>query len=599
MTNRRKRAAQANERSTLAVVLHHNLRTNADMPGTLRLTSLLFQAGSQPGSPSLEIVPSTVVVLIGPNNAGKSLALREIEMWCIGENRDRRVVDSVSVDFPAGYEEALALIRPFIEVASGEQLIVDGQFTLMSPTFQADPPVRKDRISAEYIQRALDNKDVGLLRRYLTQWNTVRLDGRTRFELTDQRPVGDLLRPPEHHLAALVQNDDARFRVRELTAAAFGSHFVLDLLNAGQVRIRFSPRPPEDPDEELALSPRAQAFHRQATPIEDMSDGVKAFTGLVSAAQSLPHRILLVDEPEAFLHPPLARRLGSALARLAQDRGTSLVAATHSAEFLFGCLESVADTSVVRLDYDPESGAATAKALSSTELANLARDPLMRSTDVLRALFHRAAVVTESDADRAFYDEMNRRLNQERRGIVDALFLNAQNKDTVDRLVGPLRRIGIPAAAIVDLDVIKDGSRSSWNRLLAACNVSVDRRIHLATERSHLANTFGGMVITSGQEAIKRGGIEHLQPADRARAEALFGELAEYGLFLVPIGELEAWLSDLNVEGHAPKWLVEVFARIGASDDDPNYVRPGDDNVWAFLDDISRWVSNPHRRGME
>jgi ABC-type cobalamin/Fe3+-siderophores transport system ATPase subunit len=27
---------------------------------------------------------STVVVLVGPNNSGKSLALREIEEWCCG-----------------------------------------------------------------------------------------------------------------------------------------------------------------------------------------------------------------------------------------------------------------------------------------------------------------------------------------------------------------------------------------------------------------------------------------------------------------------------------------------------------------------------------
>ena len=35
------------------------------------------------------------------------------------------------------------------------------------------------------------------------------------------------------------------------------------------------------------------------------------------------------------------------------------------------------------------------------------------------------------------------------RGIGDALFANAQNKQTIRRLVAPLRRLGIPAAAIV------------------------------------------------------------------------------------------------------------------------------------------------------
>ncbi len=90
-----------------------------------------------------------------------------------------------------------------------------------------------------------------------------------------------------------------------------------------------------------------------------------------------------------------------------------------------GCLETVQDTSVVRLTY--EEGAATARALAAMEVGRMARDPLLRSTNVLSALFHRAAVVCESDTDRAFYNEMNRRLVTRDRGIRDALFLNAQN----------------------------------------------------------------------------------------------------------------------------------------------------------------------------
>jgi len=63
--------------------------------------------------------------------------------------------------------------------------------------------------------------------------------------------------------------------------------------------------------------------------------------------------------------------------------------------------------------------------------------------------------------DRAFYDEMNRRLELKSRGIKDALFLNGQNKQTIYRLIQPLRRLGIPAAAVVDLDMIKE-SGNNW-----------------------------------------------------------------------------------------------------------------------------------------
>jgi hypothetical protein len=66
----------------------------------------------------------------------------------------------------------------------------------------------------------------------------------------------------------------------------------------------------------------------------------------------------------------------------------------------------------------------------------------------------------------------------------------------------------------------------------------------------------------SGAEAIKRG-ISLLDPVDHARASALRNELATYGLFLVPLGELEAWLAKPRIEGHTPKWLIAMLARLG------------------------------------
>src|SRR5260370_23066181 len=83
------------------------------------------------------------------------------------------------------------------------------------------------------------------------------------------------------------------------------------------------------------------------------------------------------------------------------------------------------------------------------------RNPLLRSTGVLGGLFYESVIVTESDADRAFYQEINERLLrfQPERGLNNALFLNAQNKQTVPTILAPLRQLGIPAAGIVDVDV--------------------------------------------------------------------------------------------------------------------------------------------------
>jgi hypothetical protein len=65
--------------------------------------------------------------------------------------------------------------------------------------------------------------------------------------------------------------------------------------------------------------------------------------------------------------------------------------------------------------------------------------------------------VTESDNDRAFYSEIYYRLAEKESGYPSLLFVNAQNKQTIRDIIEPLRAFGVPAAAIVDIDILKDG----------------------------------------------------------------------------------------------------------------------------------------------
>lgn len=561
------------------------------MGATLQLRKIRFYAGPSSASQGLEIDPGTVLILVGPNNSGKSLALREIENWCFGQETSRKVVEALEVDFPEEPEDAERLVREFETNPPPNQGPVPGQFWIGQHTFRTDQPVRQVQISEDQLRNAVDQKDIRLLRAYLTASYTVRLDGRTRFSLADPKPTGDLQQPPQNHLWALFKADAARQRVRKLTEEAFGLHFVIDPTGMQQFRIRMSSRPPVTSQEEQGLDQAARTFHGEAQLIQELSDGVQAFVGLVSAVLSLPHKVILVDEPEAFLHPPLARRLGHNLAVISRERRASLVVATHSSEFLMGCL-GVGDVSIVRLTYD--RGVATARVLASDELTRMTSDPLLRSSGALSALFHRAAVITESDTDRVFYEEMNRRLLSEGRGIRDAVFLNAQNKQTIRRMVGPLRRVGISAVALVDLDLVKEGG-GNWEGILEACQVPPERMVQLEADRADLHKRFEELPGTPAVDVIKSSGLGALGEEDRLRGEKLVSELARHGLFLVPGGELESWLRQLGVVGHGPEWLVNIFERIGHSETASTYLRPGSDDIWAFLEQIGAWVDEAAR----
>lgn len=285
--------------------------------------------------------------------------------------------------------------------------------------------------------------------------------------------------------------------------------------------------------------------------------------------------------------------LGKAAATKAQATGKQLFASTHSAHFLMGCIQSGAKVNVVRLTY--AEGKGTARLLPSNDLVNFMRNPLLRSVGILNGLFYDGVVVAEGDTDRAFYNEINERLLSEAtgRGARNCLFLNAQNKQTVRTIISLLRGLGIPAAGIVDIDILKEGG-TVWNSFLKAGGVSSVTAIGHAQVRSNLLT----ILEATGQDMKRHGGITLLSGNDLQAAKDLFESLDDYGLFVVRGGEVESWLKQFGISGHGSNWLIPMFQKLGENPADPAYVKPSQGDVWDFIQKISLWLNNPSRKGV-
>jgi hypothetical protein len=171
--------------------------------------------------------------------------------------------------------------------------------------------------------------------------------------------------------------------------------------------------------------------------------------------------------------------------------------------------------------------------------------------------------------------------------------LNAQNKQTVRKIIKPLRELGIPVAGIVDVDVLKDGG-AIWSGFLESGFIPELETKSLALLRSDLKRK----IDATGKDMKRDGGIDVLGSEDQEAAKNLFERLAEYGLFVVPGGELESWLKELKCSGHGPEWLIKIFEKMGDDPDSAEYVVPKNDDVWAFVDLVSNWFTNPNRKGI-
>lgn len=518
--------------------------------------------------------------MLAPTISGKSLVLRELEKCCEYGSTSGKVLADLRFQgvTQKEAEDAIAKFatRNGIDFATQKVLQLGNQAISLNEVVK--------------VLTAPESNRNGFCDAYLKH-HTSFLGGSNRVSLIQPQQAGDLQSRAANTLQTLFRDEIKRAEVRQIILEAFDTYYVIDPTNVGNLRIRLSKTPPISEIEEKGLHTSAVQFHSAALPIQDTSDGVKAFVGIISEIIAGDPKVLLIDEPEAFLHPALAFKLGYEVCRSAVQSGKNVFVSTHSAQFLMGCIESGASLTIVRLSY--KDGHATARALPNSEILRLMRHPLSRSTGLLNGLFYESVIVTEADTDRAFYQEINNRLNQQSIGIRSCLFINAQNKQTIPTLVEPLRQLGIPAAGILDIDVIKEGG-GVWSRLLTAAGLPASEIPSLSNDRALLLQAF----VDSGGDMKKDGGIRLLTGEHLAIAHRILYQLADHGLFVVPVGELESWLKGLSISGHGPSWLIAMFDALGNNPDEVSYVKPEEADVWAFLTSVRSWILNTARYGI-
>lgn len=528
------------------------------------ITEIQLHFGPSVGGPPLIVRPPRITVFVGPNNSGKSLALREIRST-LNEHpnpEQRRVIADVSAAFSPGLMLDLVKRRTVRETATS--------VTIRSRNGQSWELQRKGN---DIVPLALPHFPHRLLTYY-----TLVLDGAARLNLSGPQPFSGFAgSEDENYWATLFRDGGARIALATDIRSAFERHLVLDAVTSiGQVIPRLSavPIPTEI---EHALTAESAQFFSKTTPLSDFSDGVKAYCGVLAALRSGDDRLVLIDEPDAFLHPPLARKLGETMARVSTAREGQVFAATHSAHFVMGAITAGVQVAIVRLSYDGRQG--LARLLDEGTLSGLMSDPLLRATGILDALFHQSVIVCEGHSDRVLYEEVNTRLRAVGRGVHDCLLLNAGNWQNVRKLVGPMRALGIPAAAVVDLDVIR---KTEFTALMKAAGVP-DATAHGIRQQ---AGDIDREVATSGSSL--KSGIGQLPDEIQRAIGDVCRSLAVYGVFLVPVGELEGWLGSLGVTANKSEWTSMVLDRLAATQ-----LTPSDDDVWAFIDQIGRWLRSP------
>lgn len=215
------------------------------MGHNLKLKSLRFKAGASPTAAPLEITCPNVVVLIGPNNAGKSQVLRDIESEFgeVNTAPSRIVIQSLEIDMPNAADEITEQMALYDADSAPDAPPIVGYRWYRRPSMAGLSDLRI-QIPRNAFEDWLRGGNLPQLKTNFVRFFTRRLDGATRFNLVSDQPSGALESLPANHLWSLFQNPDAREKISAFTQAAFGRFFVIDPTGMTSFRMRLSDHAP-------------------------------------------------------------------------------------------------------------------------------------------------------------------------------------------------------------------------------------------------------------------------------------------------------------------------------------------------------------------
>jgi len=544
------------------------------------LSELTFSDGT-----AVRLERNSVLVIVGPNNAGKSATLRAINALAQSHDARSPVVRSAVFSRDGSKEEFTDwLNRVPTRNTEGAQT----SYSLSGATVHG----------AHAIPFWEHSDRQGL--RDMARWFCLLLSAESRMQASNSPTTIDRRtgQPPTHPVHLLQLDEALAAKASKLFRKAFGTDLIVDSTPSSNAHLLCGTAPPRAPGEDRLSSGYLKKL-ADIPLLMRQGDGMRSFTGVTLHLIAGHESMLLIDEPEAFLHPPQARLLGRTLVE-SKRMDCQLIVATHSSDLVRGMLDALNDdVYIVRIRRDGKAN--VARHLSAKQVRELWGDPLLRYSNILDGLFHERTVVCESDADCRFYsaviDAMSDKKGEDARHP-DILFTHVGGKDRIPVAVRALMQVAVPVTAIADFDVLRDEElmrklvesfgegwpgdlRSRWSVVKTGVEsikpeLSVDD-VRNGIEKALASLPKGPLPATADSQIrsvlnqaspwrlAKQAGTSYLPAGEVTKtANELLAALHGLGLWVVPVGEIERFCPSIG--GHGPKWVNSVLEKNLASD---------------------------------
>lgn len=522
------------------------------------------------GGDSFELKKNEKVILVGPNNSGKSQTLREILAICQSGKKER------------------PLVLAELDIAKTGDVDTLKQFLESNAEFvKGNYRYKNWQIPENHVQFWTQDYLVhGLAPGYIKN-----IAANERLNICNQQPSiapGAQKSQPQH---VLYDDEGLMEKISELFRRAFGKDLMFDFRGGSRLPIHVGDLPKIEGHIDRVSDVYVRAV--RANPLLDQQgDGMKSYAGILFEAVVADLDITLIDEPEAFLHPPQMRRLGETLA--AEVKG-QLIVATHSSDIMRGFLEGTrGNVRILRIRR--EAGENHVAEAAPEVIRDIWKKPELRYSNALEGIFHEQTIICEDDSDCRLINSVADHLAaQSEAQWQDTAYVPTGGKHGIPKVAGVLRQIGVPVKAVFDIDFLTEQSlvqsvveafggqwdevKPLWARVDAAVRTGnkpkstpqIKEEIISLLKKSEADDLPKGDVIEAMKQGkawneVKKYGTRGIPKGDAQRDYvALRDKLEGMGVYLVPVGEIENFCPEIG--SHGPKFVTKLLSTIQLGDD--------------------------------
>jgi hypothetical protein len=509
------------------------------------------------------------IILVGPNNSGKSQSLREIHASATsGKFDSNKVVTSLKIQKTGTVDDLKSFLDIEASVHKDSYRYKDWELPKDHLRFWSNP----------YIMHSLGK---GFIKNIIAESRLSICRQQESIAPSDQKSK------PQH---VLYDDEALMSKISDLFRRAFANDIFFDFRGGNKLPIHVGNLPKYSGIIDRVSNSYVNMV-RKHPPLDQQGDGMKSYAGILLEAVVSNVDITLLDEPEAFLHPPQMRRLGETLA---QEVNGQLIVATHSSDIMRGFLEGTkGNVRILRISREDNRNVVTEA--SPEAIRGLWEKPELRYSNALEGVFHEQTIICEDDSDCRLINSVADHLElTSKKQWKDTAYVPTGGKHGIPKIAQVLHSIGVPIKAVFDIDFLSERSlvkstveafggtwdefESLWTRVDAAV-----RNGNKPKSGAEIKTSIIKLLEATSGDDLPKGDISELMKQGKPWAEvkkygsagipkghaqkdytALRDKLEALGIFVVPVGEMENFHPEIG--GHGPKYVTELLSTIPLGD---------------------------------